>query len=158
MPIRDIYELLGREQGVHVDLEAVLADKRRIHAAAPMPATIACVEAIIRAHAGRLLLAIASSGIRPNVTSHLAHVGLLGYFACVVTCEDVRNGKPAPDLFLEAARRLGVPPGRCVAYEDADIGMTAIAAAGMRGVDVRLLDGYPRWDRARVEPLSAPGR
>jgi HAD superfamily hydrolase (TIGR01509 family) len=51
----------------------------------------------------------------------------------------VKNQKPAPDIFLEAARKLGVPPHACRAYEDTDLGMQAIRAAGMEAVDVRQL-------------------
>ena len=55
----------------------------------------------------------------------------------MVTNEDVIHQKPAPDIFLEAARRIGVPPQFCRAYEDTDLGMRAIRAAGMDAVDVR---------------------
>ena len=58
-------------------------------------------------------------------------------FDALVTSEDVVNQKPAPDIFLEAARRIGVPPRFCRAYEDTDLGMQAIRAAGMEAVDVR---------------------
>ena len=67
------------------------------------------------------------------------HLGLRQFFQAVVTSEDVKRQKPAPDIFLEAARRLGVPPQFCRAYEDTDLGLQAIRAAGMEAVDVRLL-------------------
>ena len=51
----------------------------------------------------------------------------------------VERQKPAPDIFLEAARQLGVPPNQCRAYEDTDLGMRAIPAAGMQAIDVREL-------------------
>jgi HAD superfamily hydrolase (TIGR01509 family) len=51
----------------------------------------------------------------------------------------VKNQKPAPDIFLEAARRIGVDPKSCRAYEDTDLGMQAIRSAGMEAVDVREL-------------------
>jgi HAD superfamily hydrolase (TIGR01509 family) len=57
----------------------------------------------------------------------------------VVTSEAVRRQKPVPDIFLEAARQLGVAPQFCRAYEDTDLGLDAIRAAGMDAVDVRLL-------------------
>ena len=60
-------------------------------------------------------------------------------FAAVVTSEMVKNQKPAPDIFIEAARRIGVDPKLCRGYEDTDLGMTAIRAAGMDAVDVRRL-------------------
>jgi len=57
----------------------------------------------------------------------------------VVTSEMVKHQKPAPDIFLEAARRIGVDPKRCRGFEDTDLGMTAIRSAGMDAVDVRTL-------------------
>ena len=56
-----------------------------------------------------------------------------------MTSEDVTRQKPAPDIYLEAARRLGVAPQCCRAYEDTDLGLDAIRAAGMEAVDVRPL-------------------
>jgi HAD superfamily hydrolase (TIGR01509 family) len=61
---------------------------------------------------------------------------LEGWFAEVITIEDVQQGKPAPDLFLLAAERLGVPPQGCVVYEDSAQGLAAARAAGMAAVDV----------------------
>ena len=69
----------------------------------------------------------------------LHHLGIEQFFQAVVTSEDVARQKPAPDIFLEAARRLGVPPQFCRAYEDTDLGLQAIRAAGMEAVDVRPL-------------------
>jgi HAD superfamily hydrolase (TIGR01509 family) len=69
----------------------------------------------------------------------LDHLGLRRLFAAIVTSEDVARQKPAPDIFLEAARRLGVAPQFCRAYEDTDLGMQAIRAAGMDAVDGREL-------------------
>jgi len=60
-------------------------------------------------------------------------------FVAVGTSEDVPRQKPAPDIFLEAARRIGVLPDRCRAYEDTELGLQAIRAAGMEAVDVRAL-------------------
>ena len=61
------------------------------------------------------------------------------FFDAVVTSELVKNQKLASDIFLEAARRIGVPPQFCRAYEDTDLGLQAIRAAGMEAVDVREL-------------------
>ncbi len=92
---------------------------------------------LARAYHGRLPMAVASGGTRPMVTKTLAAIGLLDLFDAVVTAEDVTHGKPAPDIFLEAARRLGVPPGRCVGFEDGDLGLQSVRAAGMVAIDVR---------------------
>jgi HAD superfamily hydrolase (TIGR01509 family) len=89
----------------------------------------------ILAHA--LPLAIASSGSRPGVEAILARLEWKLYFRAVITGEDVQNGKPAPDPFLLAARRLGVSPERCLAFEDTEAGILAARAAGMLVIDVR---------------------
>ena len=69
----------------------------------------------------------------------LVHLGIRELFDAIVTSEDVARQKPAPDIFLEAARRIGVPPQNCRAYEDTDLGMQAIRSAGMEAIDVRQL-------------------
>ena len=69
--------------------------------------------------------------------------GLTKYFDAIITCEDVVNGKPAPDIFLLACKKINVPPEKCFSYEDADVGMTALQAAGIHAIDVRLMEGYP---------------
>ena len=70
----------------------------------------------------------------------LKHLDILQLFKAVVTSEMVKKQKPAPDIFLEAARRIGVEPQYCRAYEDTDLGLQAIRSAGMEAVDVRKLD------------------
>lgn len=75
--------------------------------------------------------AVASGGTRPHVTRTLRKLGLLGRFEAVVTCEDAPRSKPHPDLFLEAARRIGMAPGDCVVIEDSPRGREAAEAAGM---------------------------
>jgi len=81
--------------------------------------------------AGRgLPLAVATSAARPTAEDHLAKAGLLGRFQAVATRDDVARAKPHPDIYLEAARRLGVAPERCIAFEDSNVGLTAAHAAG----------------------------
>ena len=81
-------------------------------------------------------LAVASNGTRLHVDSMLAAADLAGLFAVSVAVDEVAQGKPAPDLYLEAARRLGVAPGRCIAIEDSPVGARAAIAAGMTTVGV----------------------
>ena len=69
----------------------------------------------------------------------LDHLKIRHLFDAIVTSEMVENQKPAPDIFLEAARRIGVEPKFCRAYEDTELGLQAIRAAGMEAVDVREL-------------------
>ncbi|MFE6939699.1 HAD family hydrolase [Streptomyces chartreusis] len=90
-----------------------------------------------KARAKGLACAVASGGGGDVVRAGIATTGLAHLFDTVVTREDAPLGKPAPDLFLEAARRLQVPPQRCLVLEDTEEGLAAAEAAGMHAVDVR---------------------
>ncbi len=96
-------------------------------------------------------LAIATSAGRATAERHLGRAGLLARFKTLATRDDVEHPKPAPDLYLEAARRLGVAPHACVAFEDSSIGILAAHAAGMRAVMV--IDILPPTDEARAKCL-----
>jgi beta-phosphoglucomutase-like phosphatase (HAD superfamily) len=74
---------------------------------------------------------LASSANREVIDAVLAGSGLDGVFAATVSGEEVARGKPAPDIYLEAARRLSVDPRRCAAVEDSTNGLRSAAAAGM---------------------------
>jgi HAD superfamily hydrolase (TIGR01509 family) len=84
----------------------------------------------LRQHNVRTAVATSSPARRAEFA--LREAGIAEYFSVVVTCEAVSRGKPAPDIFLEAARRLQVPASACVVLEDSDSGAHAAAAAGMR--------------------------
>jgi beta-phosphoglucomutase family hydrolase len=92
---------------------------------------------LARSYQGKLPMAVASGGFRSIVMKTLQATHLLELFDAVVVAEDVVHGKPAPDIFLEAARRLGVEPTKCVGFEDGEMGLTALRAAGMVAIDVR---------------------
>ncbi|WP_199229287.1 HAD family hydrolase [Caulobacter endophyticus] len=102
-------------------------------------AEIAAVTAIAREFHGRLPMAVASSGPSDFVRLSLRSLGLDVLFDAIVTIEDVAAAKPAPDLFLEAARRLGMAPGDCLVFEDSVQGVQAAKAAGCNVIDVREL-------------------
>jgi beta-phosphoglucomutase family hydrolase len=80
--------------------------------------------------------AVGSSTPRVNIDTIFGMTGLRQYFQTVVTAEDVVHGKPAPDVFLTAAERLGAEPARCVVFEDALVGIEAAHAGGMKCVAV----------------------
>ena len=81
--------------------------------------------------AGRgLPLAVATSAGRATAEHHLGRAGLLDRFTALATRDDVERAKPHPDVYLEAARRLGVAAERCLAFEDSNIGLEAAHAAG----------------------------
>jgi HAD superfamily hydrolase (TIGR01509 family) len=94
---------------------------------------------VARVNLGKVPMAVASGGQRRTVERTLAQIGVLDWFSVVVTAEDTRRHKPEPDVFLEAARRLGVNPADCTVYEDTDLGLEAARRAGMNQVDVRKL-------------------
>lgn len=81
-------------------------------------------------------LAIGSSGPRPNLELTVDTCGLNGRFAAIAALEDIRHGKPDPEVFLLAAGRAGIDPARAVVFEDAPVGVRAAKAAGMYAVAV----------------------
>lgn len=82
----------------------------------------------------RIPIALATSAPKPNVVHTLAELDLAAEFPVIVRGDEVARGKPAPDVFIEAARRLGVDPADCLVFEDAPMGIEAAQAAGMRVV------------------------
>jgi len=94
---------------------------------------------IAKENYGKIPMAVASGGTLPIIVAVLEHLKIRHLFNAVVTSEMVMNQKPAPDIFLEAARRIGVVPQFCRGFEDTDLGMQAIRSAGMDAVDVRTL-------------------
>jgi len=80
---------------------------------------------------------VASASLRQWVDTTLGGLGLNGAFATTVTASEVEQSKPAPDLDVTAAERMGVPPGECLAFEDTPSGIASAKAAGMFAVQVR---------------------
>ena len=97
---------------------------------ADLPLIDGAVEAV-RNLSGSFPLAVASSSNRPLIDAVLSTADIAGCFAATVSSEEVPRGKPSPDVYLEAARRLGVAPGLCAAVEDSANGIRSAAAAGM---------------------------
>jgi beta-phosphoglucomutase family hydrolase len=93
-------------------------------------------EFLARLRAAGIPSAIASSTHRENIDLSLGAMGLAGFFTGIVTAEDVSHGKPHPEPFLLAAKRLGRQPERCVVFEDAFVGLDSGRAAGARVVAV----------------------
>jgi beta-phosphoglucomutase family hydrolase len=151
LPEQIIYELAGASSdkiamvineryGYKLDPHQTAAEKEQRflkHITKARP--IAPVVDVARRHKGRLPVAVASGGIRPVVQSVLAAIGLADFFEAVVTAEDVAHPKPAPDVFLEAARQLKVAPQYCHVFEDGDLGLEAARRAGMSATDIRLV-------------------
>lgn len=127
-------ERLGSAQVLPVATAAYRRDIGKIR-------EIVAVTSVVRAFAGRLPLAVASSGGRALVQATLDQLGIAACFDAVVTVEDIRAPKPAPDAYLLAAARLKVRPETCLVFEDSDQGVRAAKTAGMDVVDVR----SPGW-------------
>jgi HAD superfamily hydrolase (TIGR01509 family) len=89
-----------------------------------------------RLHAAQIPCVIGSSTHRLNIESTLDRMAFRHHFQEIVTAEDVSQGKPDPEVFLKAAGKIGVAPGRCVVFEDAHVGMEAARRAGMKLVAV----------------------
>ena len=102
---------------------------------ADLPLIDGAVEAVRRL-AADMPLAVASSSNRPVIDTVLERAGLTALFAATVSSEEVERGKPAPDVYLEATRRLGQEPSRCAAVEDSSNGLRSAAAAGLRVVAI----------------------
>jgi HAD superfamily hydrolase (TIGR01509 family) len=100
-----------------------------------LPLIDGAIEAVHRIGA-RWPLGIASSSNRPLIDLFLELTGTQALFAATVSSEEVAGGKPAPDVYLEAAARLAVPPQRCAAIEDSENGIRSAAAAGMHVVAI----------------------
>ena len=117
------------------EIDDLVVDRMLERYAERLPLIDGAVEAVLRL-AASFRLGLASSSNRRVIDAVLDTAGLAASFAVTVSSEEVARGKPAPDVFLEAARRLGVPPERCVAVEDSGNGLRAAHAAGMRALAI----------------------
>ena len=129
---RYLRDELGVALGAH-EISARVVERLLAGYERSLPLLPGAVEAVRRV-AERWPVGLASSANREVIDAVLAATGLAGAFGATVSGEEVARGKPAPDIYLEAARRLGVDPVRCAAVEDSTNGLRAAAAAGMRVV------------------------
>ncbi|MSU65448.1 MAG: HAD family phosphatase [Opitutus sp.] len=137
VPTRRVAELIAAHYGLTIDPHAVFEHKESVFGELQKDAkVIEPVAKIARQMALTQPVSIASGGPRDIVRRSLELSGLAALFPVVITPEDVEHGKPAPDMFLLAAKRMGVPAVKCLVFEDAEPGMRAAEAAGMRWVRV----------------------
>ena len=162
IPVRDIFLILIEEAThleVRPDIDEVCATKKAFSLQTVAEIGTPRIEMVVdiaRKYYGKVPLAVASSGYRDHVMFSLESNGILDLFDAVVTAEDIRNPKPAPDIFLLAAYKIGCDPTKCRGFEDADVGMQALHAAGMEAVDVRKLPGYPSLPASPQSVLEFP--
>ena len=150
---------LRDELGVAMELDAISAEVvRRMEDGyrRAVPLLPGAVEAV-RALEARWPLGLASSSNREIIDLALELAGLADAFRVTLSSEEVARGKPAPDVYLEAARRLGADPGRCVAIEDSDNGIRAAAAAGMPVIAVPNAHYPPAPDALALAAVTVRG-
>ena len=137
VPTLRVAELLATHYGLKIDPWKVFHEKEalfsaRTHEAALIEPVVAFARRVAATHP----VAIASGGPRDIVRRTLELKGLAALFSVVVSADDVVHGKPAPDMFLLAAKKMAVEPTHCLVFEDAEPGMRAAEAAGMKWVRV----------------------
>jgi HAD superfamily hydrolase (TIGR01509 family) len=110
--------------------------RARIVATDGIPLKAGLLELVDHLHTLEVHLAVATSTVRAEATRLLSDSKLLPRFDALVCGDEVEHGKPAPDLFLKAARALGVGPSDCLVLEDSEPGVRAAVAAGMRVIVV----------------------
>ncbi|MEM1082884.1 MAG: HAD family phosphatase [Verrucomicrobiota bacterium] len=136
-PTKDIVVDLNSEYGLKLDPEAVAMKKRQAYL--DHVSEIELIDEVVsfaRSLRGKVPMAVATGGTRMVIEKTLQAVEISDLFDEVVTANDVAVGKPAPDIYLHAARLLGVDPERCLALEDAPAGIMSAQQAGMRVVAV----------------------
>jgi beta-phosphoglucomutase family hydrolase len=137
VPTRKVAELLGQHYGLAVDAEKMFHEKEAIFLTLQSELkVIAPVVEFARQVAKHFPVSVASGGPKLIVVPTLAKAGLTELFPVVITPEDVQHGKPSPDMFLLAAKRMGVSAAECLVFEDAEPGIQAAEAAGMKWVRV----------------------
>lgn len=137
VPTLRVAELIGAHYGLPVNPGEIFRDKEALFTEIQEDARlIGPVVEFARRVAATHPVAVASGGTREIVVRSLEISGLAPLFGVVVTASDVVHGKPAPDIFLLAAERMGVAAEACLVFEDAEPGIRAAEAAGMQWVRV----------------------
>ena len=132
VPTTRIVEILNEKFGANLDPELVAKRKEEVYVEnmgdmRPLEEVAAFARKV--AKFGKV--SIASGGYLPVVLKTLEAIGFKDFFPVIVTTEQVPRGKPFPDMFLEAAKRMDVPPSECLVLEDSPAGIEAAKAAGM---------------------------
>jgi HAD superfamily hydrolase (TIGR01509 family) len=136
-PVRDIIADLNKMQGLNIPIESVAERKEALYLEQLRQLKpIQEVLEIIQAEHGRIPFAVVSGSRRESVVGSLSVLNLLDKFDAIVSAEDYKNAKPAPDPFLIAAERLGVAAKDCLVFEDTALGIQSATAAGMASVMV----------------------
>lgn len=147
---QDIVNLLNRQYDLQLDAAQVAFSKREIYLQMVESRGLQAFPEVVdfvRTHQQKLAMAIATGSAQPGAFATLKAAGLQDLFEYIITPHDVPHGKPAPDMFLLAARKLNVAAAACVVFEDAPAGIQAAKAAGMHWIEVDAsgLPGRNSW-------------
>jgi HAD superfamily hydrolase (TIGR01509 family) len=136
-PPAQIIADLNKMYGLDMPVAALAEHKENLYfEQLPQLKPVPEVLEIVQAQRGRIPFAVVSGSTRESIVKSLTVVHLLDWFPIIVGSEDYARSKPAPDVFLAGAERLGVPPENCLVFEDAPIGIEGAIAAGMAAVRV----------------------
>ncbi|HVA10930.1 MAG TPA: HAD family phosphatase [Candidatus Dormibacteraeota bacterium] len=134
---RDSWQLLIENFNLEQDIETLIEDARRsyvdyLESLAALPVIPGAIQLVKALHSKGYRLALGSSAAPKRIELFLHKLKLQKYFEKVVSGDDVKRSKPAPDIFLKAAELMKVKPSNCVVIEDANNGVVAAHAAGMK--------------------------
>ncbi len=138
MPIKKVIEEYNLEHNAAIDAEKFASEyELRTIVKLKNVKPIKIVTQIVYQHKGLLPMAVCSGSKKESVETSLKAIGVYDYFKEIITADDNLRAKPAPDIFLEAAKRLNVEPQFCQVFEDSDLGIKAAMDAGMVATDIR---------------------
>lgn len=146
-PILDIGRQIVQDFQATVQPELLVAEKEALVKANNQ--AIELIDPIVQLvynHAGILPMAIGTGSDREKALNMLTKTGLLPYFDCVVSADDVQNHKPHPETFLRCAEQMGIAPEFCQVFEDGPAGIAAAQSAGMLATDVKPYYNKPVWN------------
>lgn len=131
---KENFELIKKKHHIPISSDELVSIKNEVYSQLiedgidPMPGAHRLIESLKK---GGVKTAVASSSIPGDIERVLKQIGLFDEFDSIVSGSEVEHSKPAPDIFLEAARRIGADPSRCIVLEDAEAGVKAAKSAGM---------------------------
>jgi HAD superfamily hydrolase (TIGR01509 family) len=133
-------KILKKIYGANFPFDSVTAqrieigDRRELQEGLPIKAGV--LNILYKLNSLGVIIGLATGTSRTRTVRRLTNAGINQYFTTIVTSEDVSQGKPAPDIFLEVSRRINIAPLQCVVFEDSSVGVEAAFQAGMRTIMV----------------------